>query len=65
MVIPSPAVTACRPQACYDHYGAIPHELITDRQLPRPVAHVFGFMFGMLPGPMVRAAGRAQRGGHG
>ena len=29
--------TICRQQAFYDHYGAIPHELITGRQLLRPV----------------------------
>jgi membrane associated rhomboid family serine protease len=31
------ATTICRQEAFYDHYGAIPHELITGRQLLRPV----------------------------
>jgi membrane associated rhomboid family serine protease len=33
----SSAAMVCRQEAFYDHYGAIPHELITDRQLLRRV----------------------------
>jgi membrane associated rhomboid family serine protease len=35
-VAPSAAIV-CRQEAFYDHYGAIPRELITDHQLLRPV----------------------------